>query len=244
MNRTQTARPVDVVVIDDEESIREGCRQVLESEGYLALVANDGAQGIRMVEENKPKLVLLDLRMPNVGGIEVLERLPRIDPRIVPIVITGYGTVDSAVASMKLGAFDFIAKPFNMDQLLDVVTRGMARHAEAPRPSRPALKLVPPPRELTEADVLLRGLEVLGQFYALGLGGDTLSNKLRALEDEARHHAGRAWAGSARRRRSSRSWWPTSRWSTGSSRSTSSRRTRSSRFCSRSRSASTGCRVT
>ena len=189
MNRAQTARPVDVVVIDDEESIREGCRQVLESEGYRALVANDGAQGIRLVEENRPKLVLLDLRMPNVGGIDVLERLPRIDPRIVPIVITGYGTVDSAVASMKLGAFDFIAKPFNMDQLLEVVTRGLARHAEAPRPSKPALKLVPPPREITEADVLLRGLEVLGQFYALGLGGDTLSSKLRALEEEARHHA-------------------------------------------------------
>jgi NADH-quinone oxidoreductase subunit E len=190
MDRTQTARVVDVVVIDDEESIREGCRQALESEGYLALVANDGAQGIRMVEETRPKLVLLDLRMPSVGGIDVLERLPRIDPRIVPIVITGYGTVDSAVTSMKLGAFDFIAKPFDMDQLLEVVTRGMARHAEAPQPSKPALKLVPPPRELTEADVLLRGLEVLGQFYALGLGGDTLSNRLRALEEEARHHAG------------------------------------------------------
>lgn len=191
--QAQRSRSVDVVVIDDEESIREGCRQALESEGYHALVANDGQQGMRMVEMTKPRLVLLDLRMPSIGGIEVLEKLPAIDPHVVPIIITGYGTVDTAVASMKLGAFDFIAKPFDMNQLLEVVTRAMARHARAVEREAPraVLQSLPPARDLTEADVLLQGLEFLGQAYSLGLSERSLSDQLRALEAEARHHAGR-----------------------------------------------------
>ena len=194
MSQAQAIRSVDVIVIDDEESIREGCRQALESEGYRALVANDGIQGIRMVEESKPRLVLLDLRMPSIGGMEVLAQLTKIDPRIVPIIITGYGTVESAVTSMKLGAFDFIAKPFDMDQLLDVVTRGMSRYqsvlpsTEAPKP---ALKSVPRQRDLTEADVLLQGLEVLGQCYSLGIKDRSLADQLHALEAEARHYTQR-----------------------------------------------------
>lgn len=208
----------DVVVIDDEESIREGCRQALESEGWRAAVAPDGQRGLRLVEKTRPRLVLLDLRMPSVGGIEVLEKLGQIDPRIVPIVITGYGTVDTAVTSMKLGAFDFIAKPFEMDQLLDVVSRAMtsytlragasapalapapvpvavpaARPAPAPAAeapiSAPALQLVKPPRPLTEEDVLLSGLEALGNYYSVGSKDLSLAEQLKALEAEARHHS-------------------------------------------------------
>jgi NADH-quinone oxidoreductase subunit E len=192
----------DVVVIDDEESIREGCRQALESEGWRAAVASDGQRGLRLVEKSKPRLVLLDLRMPSVGGIELLEKLGQIDPRIVPIVITGYGTVETAVTSMKLGAFDFIAKPFDMDQLLEVVSRGMTRYAamagakavapaavvEAPV-ARPDLHVVKPPRPMTEADVLLSGLEALGNYYSVGSKDLSLSDQLRALESEARHHS-------------------------------------------------------
>lgn len=206
----------DIVVIDDEESIREGCRQALESEGWRAAVAPDGHRGLRLVEKTRPRLVLLDLRMPNVGGIEVLEKLGQIDPRIVPIIITGYGTVDTAVTSMKLGAFDFIAKPFEMDQLLDVVSRAMTAYqlragAAAPavvptavptpvpaaRPApeveapvtAPALRLVKPPRPLTEEDVLLSGLETLGNYYSVGSKDLSLAEQLRELEQEARHHS-------------------------------------------------------
>jgi NADH-quinone oxidoreductase subunit E len=196
MMQEETRRAVDVVVIDDEESIREGCRQALESEGYRALSAKDGRQGIRLVEQVQPRLVLLDLRMPDLGGIDVLGRLPAIDPRIVPIVITGYGTVDSAVASMKLGAFDFIAKPFDMTQLLEVVTRGMNAYAARdvrPEPLRaePRLepRLAPQPPAFDETDVLLHGIEVLAQYQSLGLRGQSLSDKLLALEAEASHHA-------------------------------------------------------
>lgn len=191
----------DVVVIDDEESIREGCRQALESEGWRAAVAPDGQRGLRLVEKTKPRLVLLDLRMPTVGGLEVLEQLAQIDARIVPIVITGYGTVDTAVTSMKLGAFDFIAKPFEIDRLLEVVSRAMTHYAarsaaavapvaapEAPA-ARPALHIVKPPRPMTEEDVLLSGLEALDHYYSVGSKDLSLTEQLRELEAEARHHA-------------------------------------------------------
>ncbi|MBW1804299.1 MAG: response regulator [Deltaproteobacteria bacterium] len=114
-----------VLVIDDEESMREGCRQTLEEEGYRAAVARDGEAGLHLVKELKPNIVLIDLKMPRVSGIEVLVKVREIDPDIVSIVITGYGTVESAVKTMKIGAFDYLCKPFDDKALLEAVGRGM-----------------------------------------------------------------------------------------------------------------------
>ena len=180
---------VDMVIIDDEDSIREGCRQTLESEGYRALVAADGAEGLDLVKRARPRVVILDLRMPGISGVEVLEKLPGIDPRIIPIIITGYGTIDSAVQAMKLGAFDFLTKPLDIDQLLGVVDRGLRKY-EALVPETAVAK--PPPMEAprpSEPDILLKGLETLGQYYSLGLQDHTLAGELRALEAEAQYHS-------------------------------------------------------
>jgi two-component system phosphate regulon sensor histidine kinase PhoR len=146
---------VDVVVIDDEDSVREGCRQTLESEGYRVLVAADGVEGLDLLKRARPGVVILDLRMPGISGVEVLEKLPGIDPHVIPIIITGYGTIDVAVQAMKLGAFDFLTKPLDIDQLLGVVDRGLRKYEalvsetavakpppmEAPRPSEPDILL-------------------------------------------------------------------------------------------------------
>ena len=117
-----------VLVIDDEESMREGCRQTLDQEGYRTTVAEDGEAGLRLVEQVKPNIVLVDLKMPGMNGTEVIERIRRIDRHIVTIVITGYGSIDSAVATMKVGACDFLNKPFAPERLLEVVAGGLARH--------------------------------------------------------------------------------------------------------------------
>jgi NADH-quinone oxidoreductase subunit E len=178
-----------VVVIDDEDSIREGCRQTLESGGYHALVATDGTEGIELVRHARPRVVLLDLRLPGISGVEVLEKLPGIDPHIIPIIITGYGTIDSAVHTMKLGAFDFLTKPFDMDQLLAVVDRGLRKYkalgAETAMAKPPTVQAPGP----SEPDVLLKGLEALGQYYSLGLRDHTMTGELRALEAEAQYHS-------------------------------------------------------
>ncbi|MBI5482524.1 MAG: NAD(P)H-dependent oxidoreductase subunit E [Deltaproteobacteria bacterium] len=195
MVQTEAAKAptnVDVLVIDDEESVRESCRHTLDLEGYRTHLAPDGLGGLKLAEETRPRVAVVDLRMPGLSGIEVLERLPAIDARIVPVVITGFGTVDNAVASMKLGAFEFITKPFEPAQLVDAVRRGVARSlgrehamATAERASAAATAARAP----EEPDVILKGLEALSEGYALGLTASNLVEELRQLEAEAKHHA-------------------------------------------------------
>jgi len=123
--RETASSPTTVVIIDDEESMREGCRQALEEEGYRALAASDGEQGLRLVERLKPHVALVDLRMPRMSGMEVLAKIREIDPGIAPIVITAYGTEESAVEAMKTGAFDYLCKPFDEKTLLGAVDCGV-----------------------------------------------------------------------------------------------------------------------
>jgi NADH-quinone oxidoreductase subunit E len=194
MVQTEAAKEptnVNVLVIDGEDAIRERCRQTLDLEGYQTHLANDGLQGLKLAQETRPRVVVLELRLPGLSGMEVLERLPTIDARMVPVVVTGFGTVDNAVASMKLGAFEFITKPFETTQLVDAVRRGVARslareHTMA-APEAPAATA--PARAPEEPDVILKGLEALSQGYALGLSANTLVEELRQLESEAKHHA-------------------------------------------------------
>lgn len=181
---------VTVLVIDDEEAARERCRQTLGLEGYEVLVASDGLQGLRLAQEARPRVVVLELRLPGLSGMEVLERLPGIDGRMVPVVVTGFGTVDNAVASMKLGAFEFISKPCETTQLVDAVRRGVARSlAREHSLAAPEQAAAAPARAPAEPDVILKGLEALGQGYELGLTASSLVEELRNLEAEAKHAA-------------------------------------------------------
>ena len=134
---TEVTDQAAVLVIDDEESMREGCRQTLDQEGYRTAVAANGQNGLRLVERVRPDVVLVDLRMPGMDGIEVIERIRTIDPNIVTIVITGYGSIDAAVAAMKSGAFDFLNKPFSPERLLEVVAGGFERHRVVKRAASP-----------------------------------------------------------------------------------------------------------
>jgi NADH-quinone oxidoreductase subunit E len=182
---------VSVLVIDGEDAGGDSCRRALEVEGYTIHVATDGLQGLKLADETRPRVVLLELRLPGLSGMEVLERLPAIDARMVPVVVTGFGTVDNAVASMKLGAFEFITKPFDTTQLVDAVRRGvaksMAREQNMATPERAVAAASA--RAPEEPDVILKGLEALSQGYALGLTANSLVDELRNLEAEAKHHA-------------------------------------------------------
>jgi two-component system sensor histidine kinase/response regulator len=119
--------PFKILVIDDEEIVLDSCTQILSSGDYDLQTADNGLQGISVIEEFKPDLIFLDLKMPGISGFEVLEKIQEIDPAIVTIVITGFATIDSAVEAMQKGAFDFLPKPFTPDELRLITRRGMEK---------------------------------------------------------------------------------------------------------------------
>ena len=114
-----------ILVVDDEERIREGCQMVLSDLGYEVAIAPDGEQGLRMIEEKHFDIILLDLMMPAISGFDVLARVRDIHPDTVVIVITGYATIEHSIEAMKKGAFDFIPKPFDPQQLRAVVAKAI-----------------------------------------------------------------------------------------------------------------------
>jgi DNA-binding NtrC family response regulator len=120
-------RQANILVIDDEESMRDSCRQTLSRNGNRVETAEDGLKGLTMLKEQSFDVVILDLKMPGLSGMEILKRIKDSDPAAVVIVITGYATVESAVEAMKNGAYDFISKPFTPDTLRMIVARALER---------------------------------------------------------------------------------------------------------------------
>jgi DNA-binding NtrC family response regulator len=108
---------LNLLIVDDERSIREACREVAQSLGFTTLVADSAEHAFRLLEAQTVDAVLLDLRLPGAGGLEVMHRLKERRPEVVVIVMTGYGTVQSAVQAMKNGAYDYVTKPFSVDEL-------------------------------------------------------------------------------------------------------------------------------
>ncbi len=120
-------RTYKVLIIDDEEIVLESCTEILSSEDYRISTASNGAMGLELLKEISPDIVFVDLKMPGMSGIEVLEKIHALDPKIVTVVITGYATVNSAVEAMKHNAYDFLPKPFTPDELRLLTKRGLER---------------------------------------------------------------------------------------------------------------------
>jgi len=113
----EAANFLNLLIVDDERSIREACREVAQSLGYAAHVADSAEHAYRCLDSQAFDAVLLDLRLPGAGGLDALRRIKERRPEAVVIVVTGYGTVQSAVQAMKNGAYDYVTKPFSMDEL-------------------------------------------------------------------------------------------------------------------------------
>jgi two-component system sensor histidine kinase/response regulator len=116
-----------LLIIDDEKAICEACSTVLTQEAYVVQTSCDGETGLKEVDVFKPDVVFVDLKMPGIGGIEVIQVIKEKDPHIVPVVITGYASIDSAVESMKAGAYDFLPKPFTPEQLRIIAKRALEK---------------------------------------------------------------------------------------------------------------------
>lgn len=119
-----------VLVVDDEENIRDALEGILCDEGYEVIAVGEGETALRTIGSNDIDLILLDIWMPGIDGIQTLKILKNLEPDIEVVMMSGHGTIETAVKATKIGAFDFIEKPFSMDKLLSVVSKGIRRGRE------------------------------------------------------------------------------------------------------------------
>jgi two-component system response regulator AtoC len=107
-----------ILVVDDERLIRQSLEKRLGEEGYEVISADNGRAAISLVEEEAPELVILDLKLPDLNGIEVLKRLREIEKNLTVLIITAYGSIDTAIAAIRSGAYDYLTKPFDLETIL------------------------------------------------------------------------------------------------------------------------------
>lgn len=109
--------PVKVLVVDDEEEIRELCRRVLNKEGYVVHLAGNGEEALEILHNNKYHVAIVDLKMPSIDGMTVMKEIKENYPQTDVIIITGFGTIRSAVEAIQQGAADYLPKPFEIEEL-------------------------------------------------------------------------------------------------------------------------------
>jgi DNA-binding NtrC family response regulator len=115
--------PLSVLVVDDEELLVRSCARILEHEGFVVRTALRGREALELAARHRPDIILSDLMLPDLDGLEVLQEARQLDPEVLVIMITGFATVDSSVAAIKAGAYDYIPKPFTATQLQILVGR-------------------------------------------------------------------------------------------------------------------------
>ncbi len=135
-----------VLIVDDDASIREALGRILDYEDYDVHAAANGAEALEILTERRLDLALLDIKMPGMDGLELLERIKKSHPDLVCVMVSGHGTVQTAVEATKLGAFDFLEKPPDRDRLLLTVRNGLAQAKLA-----------------TESEAVRRRLEIIGE---------------------------------------------------------------------------------
>ena len=116
-----------ILILDDEPDVTKSWVRILGSAGYQCLATTDPQEAMRLLESEHPDLLLTDLRMPGMDGMEMLARAREIDPQMPVIVLTGYGSIESAVAAVKAGAFEYLSKSFSNDQLKITVERALTK---------------------------------------------------------------------------------------------------------------------
>ena len=157
-----------ILVVDDEEKIRCTLRGVLSDEGFDVVEAADGRRALELLQHVEPRLAIVDVWMPEVDGIELVERMRSRAPRLPIIVISGHGTIETAMRVIRLGACDFLEKPFQLDALLQVVGRALDGNVSVDRDGTTAPAAVAPARVLPQRTIA-RGVVVNGQGLHTGV---------------------------------------------------------------------------
>ena len=117
-----------ILVMDDDKSLADDLVDYLTKSGYRASAAYGGHEGLSMFEQGAFQLVITEFKMPDIDGMDLLKAVKAMDGRVIVMFITGHGTIESAVPAMKKGAYDYIPKPFKMEELEVIVNRALERH--------------------------------------------------------------------------------------------------------------------
>ena len=114
-----------ILIIDDDDQLRRSFKKLLVEEGYDVRSSASGETGIDEVKRDLPDVVLLDMRLPGMNGFETFQVIHEIEPKLPVIIMTAYGTTETAIEATKIGAFDYILKPFNIPDMLKIIVQAM-----------------------------------------------------------------------------------------------------------------------
>lgn len=153
-----------ILVIDDEKSIRGTLKEILEYENYHVEEAADGAEGLLKAEKEKYDIVLCDIKMPKMDGIEVLEKLHEKNPDLPVVMISGHGNIDTAVEAIKKGAFDFISKPLDLNRLLITMRNALDRSSLITETKALKKKITRTIPMIGESESILKIKEMIGRI--------------------------------------------------------------------------------
>lgn len=188
-----------ILVVDDEPIVTTSCQRILAEEGYDVDIVQSGWEGLNRALRDEFDLVMTDLRMPDLDGMEIVRSLARERPDMAVVVITGYGTIPSAVEAAKLGVRDYIEKPFTPEQIADAVNEALATASARPKPDteieqiKQALRKAAADngfgeRLLVEGSRVLSGFALASEAKAAIASGDVawIEKRCGALSEEER----------------------------------------------------------
>lgn len=127
----ENEKKASILVVDDDQTLADNLVEYLQRLGYRAVPAYGGREGLETFREGDFQLLVTDLMMPEMGGMELLEAVKTLDPHATVLVVTGYGTIESAVEAIHKGAFDLVPKPFKLSELEVIIQRALERRALA-----------------------------------------------------------------------------------------------------------------
>ncbi|MDY6970706.1 MAG: sigma-54 dependent transcriptional regulator [Thermodesulfobacteriota bacterium] len=154
----------DILIIDDDDQLRMSFEKLLTSEGYTVRNASSGEAGVKLIHEGVPDLVILDLRLPGINGLETFQVIHEIEPRLPVIIMTAYGTTDNAIEATKMGAFDYILKPFEIPDMLNVIEQAL----EADRFMRSPVDINTDPEKASREAIIGRCKPMQDVYKAIG----------------------------------------------------------------------------
>jgi DNA-binding NtrC family response regulator len=153
-----------ILIIDDDDQLRKSFQKLLEEEAYSVMSAASGEAGIKLIEKQVPDLVIVDLRLPGMNGLETFKHIHRMEPKLPVIIMTAFGTTDIAIEATKNGVFDYILKPFDIPDMLDLVKKGL----EVGRFMRSPIEMNIEPDKASREAIIGRSLPMQETYKAIG----------------------------------------------------------------------------